>query len=180
MWWRVPKGGAAWERAKGEVNRRAFRTLVESGAARGVLAFESAEPVGWCCVGARSEFPRAERVKAIKSDWDAATWSVTCFFIPARARGRGVARALLAAAIEMARKGGARTLEGYPVRATGNSRALIPAAFAWTGVVRMFEGAGFERAGPRGARELWTRRLAPARARARRTMARDADDSAAP
>jgi GNAT superfamily N-acetyltransferase len=168
MWWRVERGGKAWESAKGARNKRAFRELVEAGRADGLLAFEGAEPVGWCALGPRAEFPRTERVKALKSAWDGATWSVNCFYIPAQQRGRGVATKLLAGAIELARKRGARTLEGYPLRSTGGD---IPAAFAWTGVVAMFERAGFECAQRTDSpRELWrlslpAKRAAKARAR---------------
>ena len=165
MWWRVERGGKLWEASKGEPNRRAFRRLVTDGKALGVLAFEGGEAVGWCCVGPRADFPRTERVKALKGEWDEGTWSVVCFFVPAKQRGRGVASRLLEAAVALARRHGARTLEGYPVRATKAMRgAPIPAAFAWTGVTPMFAAAGFERAcAVESARELWKLALGPRR-----------------
>src|SRR5262245_9184891 len=98
MWWRVPRGGELWEKQKGEPNKRAFKKLVQSGNVRGVLAFSSDEPVGWCCFGPRGEFPRTERIKALRAEWDAHTWSINCFYIPSAWRGRGVATKLLAAA----------------------------------------------------------------------------------
>ncbi len=157
MWWRVERGGKLWEAVKGERNRRAFRKLVDGGGAQGVLAFDGDEPIGWCCVGPRAEFPRAEGIKALRGAWDEGTWSVVCFYIPAKQRGRGVATRLLDAAIELARKQGAHTLAGVPVRAPrGAKTASIPAVFAWTGVTPMFASAGFERACPaEAARELW-------------------------
>jgi GNAT superfamily N-acetyltransferase len=168
MWWRVERGGREWERVKGERNRRAFRALIERGEAQGVLAFDGDEAVGWCAVGPRSEFPRTERVRALTSAWDAGTWSVNCFFVPARQRGRGVASKLLAAAVELARKRGARTLEGYPLRSP--KRGEIAAAFAWTGVVPMFERAGFA-CTLRGdsPREVWSIDTARRRPAPRRT-----------
>lgn len=155
MWWRVPMGGAAWERAKGEPNRRAQRRLVERGEVHALLASDGERTVGWCCLGPRGDFPRAERVKAIRGPWDERTWCVTCFYVPAKQRGRGVATALLRAAIDLARRNGANVLEGYPVRGPRGSSCSVPAAFAWTGVVPMFEREGFVRAGGEGARELW-------------------------
>lgn len=178
MWWRVPMGGASWERSKGEPNRRALRELVERGAIHAVLAFDGEQPLGWCCLGPRADFPRAERVKALRGAWDAGTWSVVCFYIPARARGRGVATALLAAAVELARERGARVLEAYPVRSLSDSAADIPAAFAWTGVVTMFARAGFERASASGAREVWKLALGRGRAPgARRGSRRDSGEA---
>lgn len=165
----MPRGGKAWDAAKGEPNRRAFKRLVESGQAHGVLAFEAGQALGWCCVGPRADFPRTERTRALKSDWDEGTWAVTCFYVPAKQRGRGVATKLLEAAVALARKRGARTLEGYPVRATKPTRAAsIPAAFAWTGVTPMFAQAGFERAcAVESARELWKLELGARKRRVR-------------
>ena len=114
MWWRVPMGGKTWDAAKGAPNRRAFKALVESGRASGVLAFSGDTPVGWCSVGPRADFPALERSKALAREWHAATWSLNCLFVPARYRGHGVARALAAAAVEFAREHGARELEAYP------------------------------------------------------------------
>lgn len=141
MWWRVPMGGRTWEAAKGAPNRRAFKELVESGAASGVLAFEDDAPVGWCSIGPRADFPRLERSKSLVRDWGAATWSLNCLFVPARARGRGVATALVAAAVELARRRGAAEIEAYPQALRPGERQA--GAFVWTGVPSLFEPLGF-------------------------------------
>lgn len=141
MWWRVPRGGKLWEEQKGSKNKRAFKRLLTDGRVHGCLAFEDDEPVGWCCVGPRGDFPRLERTKALRTDWDEGTWSVTCFYIKSAWRGQGVASALLAGAVSAARRLGARSIEGYPVRPKSTNK--IPAAFAWTGVPQLFERCGF-------------------------------------
>ena len=64
-----------------------------------------------------------------------------CFVVSRRARGRGLAAALLDAAVAYAREEGATTLEAYPVDA-GDGR--IPAANAYHGTLSMFEKAGFQ------------------------------------
>jgi GNAT superfamily N-acetyltransferase len=145
MYWRLPHGGKLWEQNKGDKNKSAFRRLVKRGAVHGCLAFVADEPVGWCCLGPRGDFPRLERVKALQGDWPAGTWSVTCFFIRSKWRRRGVALALLQAAVDLARGAGAVALEGYPVRPTGSRPDDIPGAFAWTGVPRLFERLGFRK-----------------------------------
>lgn len=150
MWWRVPRGGKLWEESKGDKNKRAFKKLVAAGNATGCLAFADGEPVGWCSVGPRAVFPRLERTKALATDWDESTWSITCFYIPARWRHRGVATAILAGAVQVARDGGAKHLEAYPVKSTKGFGHEIPAAFAWTGVPQLFEKHRFRDVTPKG------------------------------
>lgn len=158
MWWRVPRGGKLWEQRKGAPNRRAFLRLLKEGRVYGCLAFVGDEPVGWCCVGPRADFPRLERTRALRTDWDAHTWSVTCFFIKAGWRGRGIASALLQRAVALARRRGARTIEGYPVRPKTDRK--IPAAFAWTGVPALFEHCGFQNTAPSDhPRDIYTIRI---------------------
>ena len=68
------------------------------------------------------------------------TWSIVCFVVSKQARGRGVARAMLDAAIRHARANGATLLEAYPVDTAGER---VPAANAYRGTLRMFQAAGF-------------------------------------
>lgn len=141
MWWRVPMGGKTWDAAKGTANRRTFRALVENGSAHGVLAFVDDEPVGWCAVAPRADFPRLDRSKALVRAWQPTTWSLNCLYVPARWRGLGVARALIANAIELARQGGASEIEAYPQAVADGKRQA--GAFVWTGVPALFTPFGF-------------------------------------
>ena len=157
MWWRVAKGGKTWEQVKGQRNRQAFRRLVTKGNIHAVFAFIGDEPVGWCSFGPRREFARLERARSLKRDWSEDTWSIVCFFIPSRWRGRGIATRLLAKAAEHAFSMGAREVEGYPV-VPQKPTTPIPAAFAWTGVPTLFESAGFKRIRrPAGERPIYLR-----------------------
>lgn len=149
MYWRLPRGGKLWEQNKGAPNKRTFKKLVTTGQVFGCLAFADSEPVGWCCVGPRGDFPRLERTKALRTSWTDRTWSVTCFYIRNGWRNRGVATALLAGAIIVARKAGAKELEAYPIKPYG-ATGRIPAAFAWTGVPRLFEKMKFKNVTPPG------------------------------
>jgi GNAT superfamily N-acetyltransferase len=81
-------------------------------------------------------------------------WSIGCFFVKAGWRGRGVATALLTAALRALRRQGARIVEAYPVKGS-----RIPAAFAWTGTLPMFLKAGFEVVQPRRAGKQRVRKL---------------------
>lgn len=165
MWWRLPRGGKLWEESKGEKNKRAFKKLVTSGKVYGCLAFAEGQPVGWCCVGPRADFPRLERTKALQTDWTEHTWSVTCFYIRPGWRHRGVATALLKEAVSVARENGAKELEGYPVRPKRDD-TNFPGAFAWTGFPRLFEKQRFRNVTPPGrTRDIYRRTLRAARTR---------------
>ena len=107
----------------------------------GLVAFDGDEAVGWVSLGPRSDFERIVRSKVIPTMDDRPVWSIVCFAVPSEARGRGVGRALLEAAIEHARSRGAEALEAYPVQV--GDRAVINAESAFTGTLPMFERAGF-------------------------------------
>ena len=162
MWWRVERGGAHCDRTRGAPAKRAFTKLVEARRARGVLAFAGDRPVGWCAFGPREDFPRVSTVRAYKgTEIPPGLWSINCFFIDKDHRGRGVARALLAAALAACKRHGARVVEGYPVDAAKK----IGAAFAWTGPRSIFDERGFRTiATPPTARPLVRLRLRGSRA----------------
>ena len=147
MTWRVPRGGKLWQEVKGEKNKRAFRKLVQEGKVFGVLAFADDQPVGWCCVGPRGDFARLTTIRNLQTQWKPTTWSVTCFFIPSAWRRKGVATALLAQAVKVAKANGASELEAYPVRPYTDN---LPAAFAWTGIPILFEKQKFVNITPPG------------------------------
>ncbi len=161
MSWRVPRGGKLWEESKGDPNKRAFRELITEGKVHGALAFADGEPIGWCCVGPRGDFPRLERTRALATSWKESTWSVTCFYIKSKWRRKGVATALLAEATQVARENGAKKLEAYPVKPYTNN---VPGAFAWTGVPVLFEKLKFADITPPGnSRPIYRRALRAAR-----------------
>ena len=157
MHWHMERG-ADWDREKGSRNKRAFKRRVTSGAVHGCLAFDASGPIGWCCFGPRRSFARLTRSRVLVSDAGDDMWAVVCFYIPARHRRRGVGRALLADAVRCARRAGARGLEGYPVYAKKDPAAAYPATFAFVGVPRMFERAGFRDVTPTGAQRKTFRR----------------------
>jgi GNAT superfamily N-acetyltransferase len=165
MWWRLPRGGKLWEESKGAKNKRAFKRLVTSGKVFGCVAFAGEEPVGWCCAGPRGDFPRLARTKALQTDWSDHTWSVVCFYIRAGRRHQGVATTLLKEAVKLARDNGATELEGYPVRPKKDG-ADMPAAFAWTGVPKLFEKHRFRNVTPPGnSRDIYCKAIKSHRSR---------------
>jgi GNAT superfamily N-acetyltransferase len=125
-----------------DANRRAFRRQVTSAAVPlGVLAYSADQAVGWCGVAPRSRYPRLARAKVplATSDGDG-LWSVTCFVVRVGHRRQGVSTALLAGAIDLAHRHGARTMEAYPVDTAAKKAS---AAELYWGSLALYERAGF-------------------------------------
>ncbi|MBI5771017.1 MAG: GNAT family N-acetyltransferase [Verrucomicrobia bacterium] len=139
QWWRLR--GAAWRGGKGAKNQAAFRRQIRArGPAPGLLAYAGREPVGWLALAPRGDYLRLAHSRVLAPVDETPVWSLTCFFVRADWRGRGVARALVAAAGSFARKHGARLLEAYPVD-TGGARR--PGVWLYTGTAALFASAGF-------------------------------------
>jgi GNAT superfamily N-acetyltransferase len=145
--------GPEWKQMGAGERRGAFEQVVASGAEPGVLAYDGQRPVGWVSVAPREEFlPRLQRSRVLAPSPEEGVWSVLCFVVSRRARGRGVATALLRAAVEHARQRGARAVEGHPMDET---RRTITAMEAYFGVTSMFTEAGFTEVDRRGVRPLY-------------------------
>ena len=63
MWWRLRR--SEYERGKGARNRRAFRKIVVGGETPGLLAYAGKEPIAWCAVAPRSEYPAIGRSRIL-------------------------------------------------------------------------------------------------------------------
>ena len=136
--------GLTWSNATPAGNRKvlekAVRTDARAGRAPGLVAYRDGEAVGWVSLAPREEFDRLEHSTVLARIDDKPVWSIVCFVVGRKARGQGVAEALLGAAVAYARDHGARLLEAYPVD-TGGGR--VPSANAYHGTLGMFERAGF-------------------------------------
>lgn len=136
---------ADWRSTRVDARRAALRGQVcGGGRPPGLLAYSGDEVSGWCQVGPKDSYARLATARVARpptGETDpAGLWSVTCFVVPLPWRGRGVASALLAGAVEHAAASGAAALEGYPVE-TGGARRR--SADVYHGTVSMFERAGF-------------------------------------
>lgn len=109
----------------------------------GILAYDGDDVVGWCGVAPRSELHAFTHGTKIPHVDDLPVWTVWCFRVRGGYRGRGVAQALLAGAVEHARHHGAPAIEGYPV---DNQGARVNTTMAYVGTRRLFENAGFAKA----------------------------------
>ncbi len=136
MYWRI---GRAYAERPREENRREFQAVVESGPPPGLLAMEGEVAMGWCQVTLRRDIPYVETKRFFAPPDEAPVWAISCFYVRAKGRRQGVAKALIEAAVAYARQAGAPALEAYPVdvaqpKATSN---------AFTGVASSFVKAGF-------------------------------------
>ena len=139
MLWRLTR--KQFEFQKGEGNRQAMKALVDAGEMPGLLAYLEGQPVGWCALAPREDYPALGRSRILKPVDDRPCWSVACLFVHRAYRRQGVSTQLLRAAVDFARGKGAKILEGYPVEP--KSDKPIPPAFAWTGISKAFEVTGF-------------------------------------
>jgi len=172
MHWRLPP------REDANLRHEYLQALAEQDPAPGLLAYladgEGADVgkgaddgadrtvVGWVGLAPKSASRTLQRSRLLprgEPDTWPTTWAVMCFVVRPGYRRRGVARALLEAAVDYARDHGGRVVEGYPVEA-GGSRVPVSAGFV--GTVEMFEAVGFERVGETpatsGKRPRWVLR----------------------
>jgi GNAT superfamily N-acetyltransferase len=123
----------------GEAN---LRRQVEEGPPPGMLARIGDEPVGWLGFWPRDRMERLVRSRTIPRIDDTPVWSIVCFMVGVGFRRRGVAEALLGAAVDFARKVAVPALEAYPIDAEGRR---VDVNFGYVGFTAMFERAGFVR-----------------------------------
>ena len=127
MWWRQRTGSR-------ERNRRAMRTLVKEGREPGLIAYEDGVPVGWVSVSPQEDFGQLVRSKHYGPVADEeGVWSIVCFHVHPSARHRGLAKALLSAAVDHALSRGASAIEAYPHERRAD----------YMGSAEMFQAAGF-------------------------------------
>lgn len=143
QFWR--KAGSNWTNTRPEDNRASLEALIGQDPAPGLVAIEDGAALGWVGLGPREAFPRLARSRTLPQLPGERVWSINCFVVARRQRGRGVGNALLEAAVAYAREHGAHLVEGFPVD-TGGDR--MPSAGAYTGTLGMFERHGFEVAAP--------------------------------
>jgi GNAT superfamily N-acetyltransferase len=141
MYWRVRS--KEWSFANAGELREGFHRLVDEGRdpAPGLLAVRGDRTVGWVSLGPRSDFKRLEHSRVRPRLDDLPVWSIVCFVVSKTARGRGLTKRLLDAAMDYALRHGAPALEAYPVD-PGSGR--VPAALGYTGLLSTFEAAGFK------------------------------------
>ncbi|ESX73160.1 GNAT family N-acetyltransferase [Mesorhizobium sp. M0815] len=130
-----------------ERNKDHIKARIEAGPPPGLLAFEGGQAVGWMQIGPRADVPEWNNQGRGSAPLDPAdatdpgVWAISCFFIRARARGRGLSHRLVTGGIDFARENGARLIEACPIDLSKDSRSIG----LFVGSSRVFEKAGFQR-----------------------------------
>ena len=137
--------GRSWANASPESNRADLDRLASTadatgGVAPGLVAYADGAAIGWVSLGPREDYERLAYSTLLRPVDERPVWSIVCFVVAGRQRGKGVATALLDGAIAYARERGAETLEAYPIH---ESRGRVSSDAAYTGTQGMFERAGF-------------------------------------
>jgi GNAT superfamily N-acetyltransferase len=135
MYWRIPAYGSR----PGAENRRDLRAIVERGPPPGLLAFSGELAVGWCQLTPRTDIPQVRGKRFFVAVDETPVWSISCFYVRAGWRRKGVTAALIAGAETAARAAGAPALEVYPV----DPQKQVGAGNLYTGVASTFAKAGF-------------------------------------
>jgi GNAT superfamily N-acetyltransferase len=139
-----------------------------------LVAYEGKEPVGFVSLGPRYDFSRISNSKATPPVDEVAAWVIPCITVRRGYRGKGVAVAMLRAAVDYAGKHGAPAVEAYP-RA---DRKRLHDDFAFIGTEPMFRKAGFRKIRgvqpklPKGWAPRVTMRATCSPTRRKRTQAR--------
>ena len=137
MVWRL--SSTEMRRLPAEGRRDRLETLVAEDTPTGLLAYADDDPVGWCSVGPRETFGRLVRSRSLPPPDEQPAWAITCFYVRAGFRRRGIASALVHGAVAHAAGSGAAALDGFAGRNTDDK----PASSGGTG---LFRAAGFDEA----------------------------------
>src|SRR5450759_1010031 len=122
-------------------NKRAMKEIVWKGKPAGILVLYEGQAIAWCAFSPREDFIKLEKSRVHKRIDDTMVWSIPCFFLDKNFRRHGVSVELLKGVIRYAEENGIEIMEAYPAIPT---QAKLPDSFAWIGLFRSFESAGFE------------------------------------
>jgi GNAT superfamily N-acetyltransferase len=155
MWFLLPirEARAGW----GSANRGRLEDLARhADVPLGLLAYADDKPVGWCAVGPRERYSSVTRSRLMTHrdpSEDAIVWFVPCFFVRTGSRRAGITEPLLLAAVEQARRHGAKAVEGFPLAGEGPHKSD-----RYLGTEPLFAACGFGVLGRPSPRRVVMRR----------------------
>ncbi len=145
MWWRLRR--SRYEKQRGAANKRAIKKIIDNGGVPGIIAYMNGEPVAWCSVGPREDYILLEGSRVLKRVDEKSVWSIVCFFIRRGYRRQGYLELLIKAALQFAKKKGAKIVEAYPIAPKKKTADV----FVYTGLLSSFKKTGFVEVARRSA-----------------------------
>ncbi|WP_203579134.1 GNAT family N-acetyltransferase [Microbacterium hibisci] len=144
QWWMIPN--SEWQKTSKPERERMLRDEIDAGPPPALIAYVDGEAAGWVRVGPRTRQVRLGRTKNFSANsaepWDDdSVWAVSCFVVRKEHRQQGLNAQLLDAAIDYARRSGARVIEAYPLDPDAGRK--IPSNELFHGVLSTFQEAGF-------------------------------------
>lgn len=140
MYFRLTK--ADFEEGKsGDGNKDAMKKIVWANKPTGLLGLYEGQAIAWCAFAPREDFIKLANSRVHKRIDDKPVWSVPCFFIDKNFRRNGISVELLKGVARYAKEIGIKIIEAYPTIPT---QEKLPDSFAWIGLFKSFERAGFE------------------------------------
>ena len=141
-YYHVPKA-MDWSRFTAAQNRLAMTSRIETGEQEGYLAYAADEVVGWVNAQPCHKLPHAcDRLGIKAPDLDVPAFqaaAVLCFVIAPAWRRKGVARALLAGALDSLAARGISVVDAFPFKAADSDTP----ADHYHGPEALFRAAGF-------------------------------------
>ncbi len=136
----------AEHRASDPASRRALmEDRIRRGPPPGLILYLGDQPTGWMQIGPRADVPQWNNPRRATTPLpdapadDPGVWAISCFFVRGKARGQGLAHALVVAGIGFARAGGARLIEAAPIDRAKHSKSVG----LFVGATTVFARAGF-------------------------------------
>jgi len=118
-----------------------MKEIVWEGRPAGILGIYEGQAIAWCAFAPREDFIKLENSRIHKRIDNEAVWSIPCFFIQKDYRRQGVSVALIKGVVQYASVNGIKIIEAYPTIPT---QEKLPDSFAWIGLFKSFERAGFD------------------------------------
>lgn len=138
MW---PRLSRSEFKATGRPERKArFREVVERGPPPGLIAYLGGTAVGWVSVAPRSGVARFDAGKLSRLETpEEGVFAITCFYVRAGHRRRGLSERLLGAAVDYARARGAVAIDACALEAEGK----LTGDHGFVGLAEVYRRAGF-------------------------------------
>ena len=122
-------------------NKNTIKELVWESKPVGLIGLLEGRAIAWCAFAPREDFIKLDKSRVHKRIDNKEVWSIPCLFIDKNYRRYGVSVQLLKGAIKYAKENSIKIIEAYPTIPTQDK---IPDSFAWIGLFKSFERAGFK------------------------------------